>query len=86
MGSYIIATLEAQGEGVQWSNINEPASVDDNFTFSNVLGMMIFDMFFYLFLAWYIEGVYPGDYGVPRPWYFPCQVNQDCISLYTFIV
>lgn len=29
-------------------------------------------------LAWYIEGVFPGEYGVPRKWYFPIQPSYWC--------
>ncbi len=32
--------------------------------------MMLFDSFIYGLLAWYIETVWPGQYGVPKPWYF----------------
>lgn len=33
--------------------------------------MLVFDIFLYLFVAWYIENAFPGEYGVARPWYFP---------------
>eukprot|EP00047_Mylnosiga_fluctuans_P017548 m.62444 g.62444 ORF g.62444 m.62444 type:complete len:913 (+) comp7137_c2_seq4:3-2741(+) len=78
MGANIISTMEAQGAGVQWANISEPPSIDDNFAFGNVIGMLFFDIFFYSLLTWYIEGVFPGDYGVPRPWYFPFQPSYWC--------
>nr|XP_054770557.1 ATP-binding cassette sub-family A member 2-like isoform X2 [Lytechinus pictus] len=35
--------------------------------------MLIIDIVLYLLLTWYIEGVHPGAYGLPRPWYFPVQ-------------
>lgn len=32
--------------------------------------MLILDTFLYLFVALYVEAIYPGEYGVPKPWYF----------------
>ena len=32
---------------------------------------MIVDSFIYTLLAWYIEHIHPGSYGIPKPWYFP---------------
>lgn len=32
---------------------------------------MYFDAFLYGIMTWYIEAVFPGQYGIPRPWYFP---------------
>ena len=37
--------------------------------------MLIVDTFLYGILTWYIEGVFPGMYGLPRPWYFPLQFS-----------
>lgn len=37
----------------------------------HVMFMLIFDTIFYLLIALYIEAIYPGEYGVPKPWYFP---------------
>ncbi len=35
--------------------------------------MMIFDSFLYIFLAWYFSQVFPGDFGIPKPFYFVVQ-------------
>ena len=37
--------------------------------------MLILDTILYAILAWYIEAVHPGSYGLPRPWYFPLQAT-----------
>ena len=34
------------------------------------MGMMLLDSFLYGILMWYIEAVFPGEFGVPKPWYF----------------
>ena len=70
MGANLIGRFEGQGSGIQWSNIFEGVTVDDDFTFAYVLGMMLFDSFMYGFITWYVETVYPGEFGIPRPWYF----------------
>jgi ATP-binding cassette subfamily A (ABC1) protein 3 len=63
-GCQIISMFEGTGAGVQWDNIRSTVSPDDNFTMSDVMIMMLFDGFLYLFLAIYIEGVWPGEYGM----------------------
>lgn len=35
--------------------------------------MLVLDTVLYYFLAWYLEAVFPGKYGVAKPWYFPFQ-------------
>lgn len=34
--------------------------------------MLLADAILYMCLALYIEIVFPGEYGVPQPWYFLC--------------
>uniref|UniRef100_A0A8C0IS39 ATP binding cassette subfamily A member 3 n=1 Tax=Chelonoidis abingdonii TaxID=106734 RepID=A0A8C0IS39_CHEAB len=58
------------GTGIQWQDLMKPVSVDDNFTFAQVLGMLLLDSVLYGLVAWYVETVFPGEYGVPQPWYF----------------
>ena len=48
---------------------------DDSFNLSQVISMFVVDIFLYAILAWYIEAVHPGTYGIPRPWYFPFQLS-----------
>ena len=64
------------GSGIQWDNISKGASVDDSFTMTNVLLMMIIDSVIYLLIAWYVEAVFPGEYGVPQKWYFLVTVSS----------
>jgi len=40
--------------------------------------MLIFDTVLYLVLAWYIEAVFPGQYGVPKPVYFFLMPSYWC--------
>lgn len=55
----------------------KPVSIDDNFTLAQVLGMLIVDSILYGLVAWYVEAVFPGEYGVPQPWYFFLMVSID---------
>lgn len=29
----------------------------------------------YIPISWYIERIFPGEYGAPQPFYFPFMVN-----------
>lgn len=54
---------EGTGVGVQWGNLNELASPDDNWTFLDLNLMLLADGVLYLLIALYIEGVWPGEFG-----------------------
>uniref|UniRef100_A0A8C0FMG9 ATP binding cassette subfamily A member 3 n=1 Tax=Bubo bubo TaxID=30461 RepID=A0A8C0FMG9_BUBBB len=70
MGAQLIGMFEGKGTGIQWRDLMKPVSVDDNFTLAQVLGMLLLDSALYGVVAWYVEAVFPGEYGVPQPWYF----------------
>ncbi|XP_058851719.1 phospholipid-transporting ATPase ABCA3-like isoform X1 [Acipenser ruthenus] len=70
MGAQLIGVFEGKGTGVQWNNLLEPVSVDDPFSLAQVHGMLLLDSLLYGLLGWYVEAVFPGEYGVPLPWYF----------------
>nr|CAB3219611.1 ATP-binding cassette sub-family A member 3-like [Phallusia mammillata] len=70
-GCQLIGMFEGKGTGLQWSSIHKGVTVDDNFTMVEVFLMLLLDAVLYMLLAVYIEGVWPGDYGIPKPWYFP---------------
>lgn len=40
--------------------------------------MLVIDSIIYLLVAIYVEAVFPGDYGVPQPWYFIFQPSFWC--------
>ncbi|OBS71901.1 hypothetical protein A6R68_13520, partial [Neotoma lepida] len=71
-GCEYFALFEEQGIGVQWDNLFESPVEEDGFNLTTAVSMMLFDTFLYGVLTWYIEAVFPGQYGIPRPWYFPC--------------
>ena len=51
--------------------------MDDDFTFGQVLGMLLLDSVLYGLVAWYVEAVLPGQFSVPQPWYFFILVSSD---------
>ncbi|XP_023666396.2 phospholipid-transporting ATPase ABCA3 [Paramormyrops kingsleyae] len=70
MGAQLVGMFEGKGTGIQWSNLFEPVTVDDDFSLAQVLGMLLLDALLYGLVAWYVEAVFPGEYGVPLPCYF----------------
>ena len=70
-GFELVATYELQNIGVQWSNFNSnPYVMRNSFSMMTICLIMLLDAVIYMILAWYIETVWPGEYGISRPWYF----------------
>jgi ATP-binding cassette subfamily A (ABC1) protein 3 len=66
---------------MQWHNIWTPVTADDDLVLGHVMIMLLVDSLIYILLTLYIEAVAPGEYGVPKHWYFPFQVCMTiCIS------
>jgi len=82
----IFSMFEGTGLGVQWSTINEGSSPDDSMSMLDMFIMLVVDGILLLTLAWYIEGVRPGDFGVPLPWHFPFTVYTCKSGLYFCII
>uniref|UniRef100_A0A671MCU3 P-type phospholipid transporter n=1 Tax=Sinocyclocheilus anshuiensis TaxID=1608454 RepID=A0A671MCU3_9TELE len=70
-GCEYFALFEEQGVGIQWNNLFSSPMEEDNYNLTTCLILMYFDAFLYGVMTWYIEAVFPGQYGIPRPWYFP---------------
>ncbi|KAF3819618.1 hypothetical protein GH733_015127 [Mirounga leonina] len=72
-GTEYLSRFEEQGLGLQWSNIGKSPMEGDEFSFLMSMKMMLLDAALYGLLAWYLDQVFPGDYGTPLPWYFLLQ-------------
>jgi ATP-binding cassette subfamily A (ABC1) protein 3 len=59
---------------MQWCNFWNPVTQDDDLVLGHIFIMFLVDALIFLLLSLYIEAVFPGEYGVPKPWYFPFQV------------
>ncbi|XP_066576539.1 phospholipid-transporting ATPase ABCA1 [Amia ocellicauda] len=70
-GCEYFALFEEQGVGIQWNNLVSSPLEEDNYNLTTSIAIMYFDAFLYGVMTWYIETVFPGQYGIPRPWYFP---------------
>uniref|UniRef100_A0A182WCA7 ABC transporter domain-containing protein n=1 Tax=Anopheles minimus TaxID=112268 RepID=A0A182WCA7_9DIPT len=71
LAMFLTVRLEATAAGLRWSNLFEPATIDDGFNVGLVIIMLLVDAVIYLLIALYVEQVMPGEFGVARPWYFP---------------
>nr|KAF6490078.1 hypothetical protein HJG59_010433 [Molossus molossus] len=69
LGTKFLVKAEVDRIGIKWSNIFSSTTME-KFTFVHILGMFLFDALLYGLVAWYVEAVFPGEYGVPKPWNF----------------
>lgn len=70
LGVQLIGIFEGQGIGINFSNLNEGHSPDDPFSLLQIIIVMFMNNIVHIFLTYYFENIMPGDYGVPKPWYF----------------
>ncbi|XP_047424587.1 retinal-specific phospholipid-transporting ATPase ABCA4a isoform X2 [Mugil cephalus] len=70
-GTEYLSRYEEQGLGLQWDNIQTSPLEGDEFSFITSISMMAMDTVLYAVLAWYLDNVFPGQYGIGRPFYFP---------------
>ena len=75
LGCVQYAAYESRGTGLRWDNFNEPFNASDPFTMAHVMTMLAVDCVLYILITWYVDNVRPGEYGVPRPLYFPFTVS-----------
>uniref|UniRef100_A0A8C3RUQ8 ATP binding cassette subfamily A member 7 n=1 Tax=Chelydra serpentina TaxID=8475 RepID=A0A8C3RUQ8_CHESE len=70
-GCEYFSLYEEQGVGIQWYNLNASPVQDDPYNFATSLALLLLDAGLYGLATWYIEAVFPGQYGIPKPWNFP---------------
>uniref|UniRef100_A0A674NSB8 ATP binding cassette subfamily A member 3 n=1 Tax=Takifugu rubripes TaxID=31033 RepID=A0A674NSB8_TAKRU len=78
--SFMISTFFSRGTGIQWSNMFDAITVDDDFSMAQVMALLLFDAVLYGLVAWYVEAVFPGEYGIPLPSYFFVLPSYWCSS------
>ena len=78
IGANIIATLDAQGEGIHWSNISSPPSIDDNYSLSSVFIMLAVDTVLYAVLTWCVQRV---KYAFSFSFFLSLSLSLDCFPL-----
>ena len=62
------------GAGIRWDNLFQPMNEDNQFSMADVYIMLAFDIFIHSLIFWYMDGLLPGDFGMPKPVYFPFTV------------
>uniref|UniRef100_A0A671YFI2 P-type phospholipid transporter n=1 Tax=Sparus aurata TaxID=8175 RepID=A0A671YFI2_SPAAU len=72
-GTEYLSRYEEQGLGLQWDNIQTSPLEKDTYSFLTSIFMMVFDAILYGVLAWYLDNVFPGQYGIGRRFYFPLE-------------
>ena len=78
-GCSIISAYELQGVGVNWKNFYEiPLAAKNGVTLNFFCLILLCDSFIYMILAWYIENVWPGEFGRGLSFYFPIQPSYWC--------
>ncbi|XP_076150268.1 phospholipid-transporting ATPase ABCA1a isoform X1 [Alosa pseudoharengus] len=77
-GCEYFALFEEQGVGIQWTNLLASPMAEDHYSLTTSISLMLFDAFLYAVMTWYIEAVFPGQFGIPRPWYFPFTKTYWC--------
>lgn len=65
-----IVHLESMGLGLQWSTFLKTATVYESLSVFWIVLVMLFDAAVFFAIAIYIENIFPGSYGVSKPWYF----------------
>ncbi|OON19963.1 ABC transporter, ATP-binding protein, partial [Opisthorchis viverrini] len=71
LGLFYFVRIETQGFGAQWQDFWKARFAEDVFSIGKCMLMLWVDAGIYLLLAWYVDNVYPGKYGLRRPFYFP---------------
>lgn len=65
LGFLEIINLDINHDGVHFSNVR-----NGDFSIASAFGMMALDTLLYGILAWYFYNVFPGNFGVPKPYLF----------------
>ncbi|XP_051999206.1 glucosylceramide transporter ABCA12-like [Xyrauchen texanus] len=66
-----ISRYEKQEEGIQWSNMYVSPLAGDTSSFGWLCWLLLIDSIIYFIIGIYIRMVFPGNYGIGVPWYFP---------------
>jgi len=78
-GCQIIGSYESTGSGVNWNTFYQTLNNKQSLITMNFICLiLLIDSAIYMFLAWYIETVWPGEFGLGKPFYFPFQPSFWC--------
>lgn len=80
LGCMLISMWEGEHVGIRWSNILEPASPNDSMTFAYIMAQFLASTLLYFLITFYVSNVFPGEFGLPKKWYFFCDPKYWCGS------
>ncbi|KAK7466709.1 hypothetical protein BaRGS_00037196, partial [Batillaria attramentaria] len=72
-------------DGVQWTNYHIPV-YPDSVCLRDIMAMLVLDTCLHLLVTWYMDTVFPGEFGVPQPYYFFLTVMRSCHFLSVSLV
>lgn len=74
----VAGQYEIHSVNLGWGQLFQEYGVYADLTVGIILTTMVASAIIYGFLIWYIDAVWPFQYGVPKPIYFPCQPSYYC--------
>ncbi|XP_070199010.1 phospholipid-transporting ATPase ABCA3-like isoform X2 [Littorina saxatilis] len=69
-GTNIIWQYDLANVPLTWSKLTEPMDYEDTMSMMDVWLMLLVDTGIHLLVAWYLDNVTPGDFGLPKPFNF----------------
>ena len=66
LGFKVMTQYETAGVGIQWDNLFNPISPDDDLTLGSVMIVMLIASAVQMLIALYVEKIKPGEFGVPE--------------------
>ncbi|CAG2161807.1 unnamed protein product [Oppiella nova] len=78
----IMGQFEVMGTGANWSTLFRNTSVYNSLTLALVMCIMSLSCLMYGVLIWYLDNVWPFQYGVPKPVCFPFYMSYWFPSKY----
>ncbi|CAH3155546.1 unnamed protein product, partial [Porites evermanni] len=78
LAAKLFAQFETIRVGISWKQVSEYPSPDENFNMAWVFCMLLAECAIFGTVTWYVEAIFPGEYGIPKPFYFPCMPSYWC--------
>lgn len=74
-GFKVLTDYESAGVGVQWDNLFNPISPDDDLTLGAIMMVLLVASAVQMIITLYVEKIKPGEFGVPEKFYFPFTIK-----------
>lgn len=80
LGIHIISLFEGIGIGANFENFKNGVYADEKFSLLDIMCVIFVNNFIHLFVMYYCDNVFPGDYGIPKAWYFLFKKNKSLMN------